>query len=140
MCPFDVWNLFIQLFQGGNYSRAETIRGNTVLGISENQGIAFPKIQISCIKFHIFWEGQKNMTNLQTFMNFFELMSKIVWSFVPRVIFERIWYSEFILEIFYQDYCKKALVLAPATVLEIFWQDFWRKAQVLVNPTVLEIF
>ena len=43
-----------------------------------------------------------------------------------------------VLEIFYQDYCTKALLLVTATVLEIFYQDYCTKALLLVTATVLE--
>ena len=45
-----------------------------------------------------------------------------------------------VLEIFYQDFCRKALLLVIPTVLEIFYRDLCRKALLLVNPTVEEIF
>ena len=46
-----------------------------------------------------------------------------------------------VLEIFYQEFVRKALVLVSATVLEIFYQEFVHhtKALILVNPTVIKI-
>ena len=41
---------------------------------------------------------------------------------------------------YYQEFCRKALLLVIPTVLEIFYQYLSRKALLLVIPTVLEIF
>ena len=45
-----------------------------------------------------------------------------------------------VLEIFYQEFVRKALLLVTPTTLEIFYQEFVRKALLLVIPAVVEIF
>ena len=51
----DLWSQYIQvrkLFKGGNYSRAETIRGNTV-SIFDRSGF----FSVSIVVFYLFQQG-----------------------------------------------------------------------------------